>query len=117
MARIAGVNLPTGKHAEISLMYLYGVGRLLAQKILDKLKIERTRKIETFDETELDLIREELKQYTIEGDLRREVGQNIKLLPGNQLLPRNAPQKATSSSWTANQDERSNQKGEGSCNC
>ena len=80
MARIAGVNLPTGKHAEISLMYLYGVGRPLAQKILDKLKIERTRKIETLDETELDLIREELKQYTIEGDLRREVGQNIKLL-------------------------------------
>ncbi len=54
MARIAGVNLPTGKHAEISLMYLYGVGRPLAQKILDKLKIERTRKIETLDETELD---------------------------------------------------------------
>ncbi len=80
MARIAGVNLPTGKHAEISLMYLYGVGRPLAQTILDKLGIKRDRKIETLDESELDLIREELKSYVIEGDLRREVQQNIKLL-------------------------------------
>ena len=61
-------------------MYLYGVGRPLAQTILDKLGIERNRKIETLDESELDLIREELKQYVIEGDLRREVQQNIKLL-------------------------------------
>jgi small subunit ribosomal protein S13 len=80
MARIAGVNLPTGKHAEIALMYLYGVGRPLAQKILDELKIERTRKIETLSEAELDKIREELKNYIIEGDLRREIQQNIKRL-------------------------------------
>ena len=80
MARIAGVNLPTGKHSEIALMYLYGVGRPLAQVILDNLKIERNRKIETLSEVELDLIREELKKYVIEGDLRREVQQNIKRL-------------------------------------
>ncbi len=80
MARIAGVNLPTGKHAEISLMYLFGVGRPLAVTILEKLGIDKTRKIETLDESELDMIREELKNYVIEGDLRREIQQNIKRL-------------------------------------
>lgn len=78
MARIAGVNLPNGKHAEIALTYIYGIGRPLSQVILDTLKIERTRKIETLSESELDLIREELKKHIIEGDLRREVQQNIK---------------------------------------
>lgn len=78
MARIAGVNLPTGKHSEIALMYLYGVGRSLAQTILDGLGIARNRKIEDLTEVELDLIRDELKKHVIEGDLRREVQQNIK---------------------------------------
>ena len=45
MARIAGVNLPDQKHAEISLMYICGVGRPLAQQILDKVGIERNRKM------------------------------------------------------------------------
>lgn len=80
MARIAGVNLPAGKHAEIALMYLYGVGRPLAQQILDKVKIPRHKKIDTLSESELDLVREELKNFTIEGDLRREVAGNIKRL-------------------------------------
>ncbi len=80
MARIAGINLPNGKHSDIALSYLYGVGRPLAEKILAELKIDRTRKIETLSEEELDLIREELKKYIIEGDLRREVSQNIKRL-------------------------------------
>ncbi|MFZ4461933.1 MAG: 30S ribosomal protein S13 [Patescibacteria group bacterium] len=80
MARIAGVNLPTGKHAEIALMYIFGVGRPLAVTILEKLEIEKTRKIDDLTETELDAIREELKNYLIEGDLRREIQQNIKRL-------------------------------------
>jgi small subunit ribosomal protein S13 len=80
MARIAGVNLPSGKHAEIALMYIYGVGRPLAVTILEKLGIEKTRKIDTLSEAELDMIREELKNYLIEGDLRREIQQNIKRL-------------------------------------
>ncbi len=78
MARIAGVNLPTGKHSEIALMYIFGVGRSLAQTILDGLKIARNRKIEELTEPELDLIRDELKKHVIEGDLRREIQQNIK---------------------------------------
>lgn len=78
MVRIAGVNLPNGKHADIALMYLYGVGRPLAITILDALGIEKTTKIDLLAEADLDRIRDELKKYIIEGDLRREVSQNIK---------------------------------------
>ena len=78
MVRIAGVNLPNGKHTDIALMYLYGVGRPLAIRILDALGIEKTTKIDLLPETDIDRIREELKKYLIEGDLRREVSQNIK---------------------------------------
>ncbi|OIP54268.1 30S ribosomal protein S13 [Candidatus Gracilibacteria bacterium CG2_30_37_12] len=78
MVRIAGVNLPNGKHADIALMYLYGVGRPLAITILDALGIEKTTKIDLLPEADLDRIRDELKKYIIEGDLRREVSTNIK---------------------------------------
>lgn len=80
MARIAGVNLPDGKHAEISLMYIYGVGRSLAQKILTKVGIAWNKKMGDLSEAELDKIRDELKLYIIEGDLRREISGNIKRL-------------------------------------
>ncbi|NDK08689.1 30S ribosomal protein S13 [Candidatus Gracilibacteria bacterium] len=80
MARIAGVNLPNGKHVEIALTYIYGVGRSLSNEILAKLKIEKTRKIETLEEKELDLIRDEIKTHLVEGDLRRFVSSNIKRL-------------------------------------
>ena len=78
--RIAGVTLPSGKHAEIALTYIYGIGRPKAQLILDTVKIERTRKIEDLSETELDLIREVLKSHIVEGDLRRLISGNIKRL-------------------------------------
>mgnify|MGYP003525577699 CR=1 FL=1 len=80
MARIAGVNLPDSKHAEISLMYIYGVGRSLGQQILTKVGIAWNKKMGDLSESELDLIRDELKKYIIEGDLRREVAGNIKRL-------------------------------------
>jgi small subunit ribosomal protein S13 len=80
MARIAWVNLPNGKHVEIALTYIYWVGRPLSNVILEKLKIEKTRKIETLEESELDLIRDELKSRVIEWDLRRFVSSNIKRL-------------------------------------
>jgi small subunit ribosomal protein S13 len=62
MARIAGVNLPNGKHAEIALTYIYGIGRTASQKILDKLGIERTKKIDILPESDLDKIRDEIKE-------------------------------------------------------
>ncbi|MBP8016470.1 30S ribosomal protein S13 [Candidatus Gracilibacteria bacterium] len=80
MARIAGVILPNGKHVERALTYIYGVGISLSRVILDSVGIEKTRKIETLSEEELDKIRDEIKKYQIEGDLRREVVQNIKRL-------------------------------------
>ena len=81
MARIAGVNLPNGKHAEIALTYIYGIGRTAAQKLLDKLWIERTKKIDTLSEADLDKIRDEIKEsHLVEWDLRRLVVANIKRL-------------------------------------
>ena len=80
MARIAGVNLPDSKHAEISLMYIFGVGRSLAKVILTKVGIAHNKKMSELSEAELDLIREELKGYVIEGDLRREISSNITTL-------------------------------------
>lgn len=80
MARIAWVNLPNWKHVEIALTYIYGIGRTTSNEILEKLKIEKTRKIETLSEDELDKVREEIKNYLIEWDLRRFISLNIKRL-------------------------------------
>jgi len=81
MARIAWVNLPNWKHVEIALTYIYWIGRSSAQKILDKVWIEKTKKIETLTEQELDKIRDEIKETVIvEWDLRRLVVWNIKRL-------------------------------------
>jgi len=81
MARIAWVNLPNGKHVEIALTYIYGIGRTTAQKMLDKVWIARNAKIETLTEEELDKIRDLIKaEITVEWDLRRLVTSNIKRL-------------------------------------
>ncbi len=80
MARIAWVNLPNGKHVEIALTYIFWVGRALSNRILVSVGIEKTRRIETLTETELDKIRDELKNCMIEWDLRRFVAWNIKRL-------------------------------------
>lgn len=80
MARIAGVNIPDHKHAVISLTYVYGVGKSTATQVLNAVKLPLTTKMGDFSEEELDKIRETLKQYRIEGDLRREVTGNIKTL-------------------------------------
>ena len=81
MARIAWTNLPNGKHVEIALTYIYGIGRTLSNDILVKVGIEKTRKIETLSEEELDKIRDEIKAtYNVEWDLRRLVVGNIKRL-------------------------------------
>lgn len=61
-------------------MYIYGIGRPLAQKILTKVGISHTAKMGSLTEAQLDLIREELKSFVIEGDLRREISGNIKRL-------------------------------------
>ena len=80
MARIAGVNIPDNKHAVISLTYIFGIGRTTAKQILAKVGIAETTKIGSFDDSQLDAVRAEVANYTVEGDLRREVSMNIKRL-------------------------------------
>lgn len=80
MARIAGVVLPNWKHVEIALTYIYWIWKTTSNIVLEKVKIDKTRRIETLSETELDLIREEIKSHIVEWDLRRLVVWNIKRL-------------------------------------
>ena len=80
MARIAGINIPQQKHAEIGLTAIYGIGRPTAQKICDACGIDRSKKVKDLTDPELEKIREEIGRLTIEGDLRRETTINIKRL-------------------------------------
>ena len=80
MARIAGINIPPHKHAEIGLTAIYGIGRHTAQKICDAVGIPHAKKIKDLNDSELEKIREEIGRLTIEGDLRREMSINIKRL-------------------------------------
>jgi small subunit ribosomal protein S13 len=80
MARIAGINIPLNKRAEIGLTYIYGVGRPTANEILRKTNIETDRKVRDLTEDEVARLREAIDDLTVEGDLRRERSQNIKRL-------------------------------------
>ncbi|MCI1190910.1 30S ribosomal protein S13 [Calidifontimicrobium sp. SYSU G02091] len=80
MARIAGINIPPHKHAEIGLTAIYGIGRTTAQKICDAVGIPYSKKVKDLNDAELEKIREEIGRLTIEGDLRREMSINIKRL-------------------------------------
>lgn len=80
MARIAGVDLPREKRAEIGLTYIFGIGRPRSNKILAACGINPDTRIKDLTEAELQAIRDELEHYAIEGDLRREVALNIKRL-------------------------------------
>ena len=80
MARISGVDIPRDKHVEISLTYIYGIGRPTAQKILADAGVEPAKRVKDLTEAELTLIRQEVAKYEVEGDKRREVALNIKRL-------------------------------------
>ncbi|MCK5566599.1 MAG: 30S ribosomal protein S13 [Actinomycetia bacterium] len=81
MVRIAGVDIPNEKHVSISLTYIFGVGRSTAEKMLDELSINRDTRTKDLTEEEVVKIRDYLESnLKIEGDLRREVSQNIKRL-------------------------------------
>ncbi|MCL2875855.1 MAG: 30S ribosomal protein S13 [Betaproteobacteria bacterium] len=80
MARIAGVNIPNHKHAEIALTAIYGVGRSRAQKICDAAGIARSAKVKDLTESDMEKLREEVGRYVVEGDLRREVTMSVKRL-------------------------------------
>ena len=80
MARVGGINIPDNKHIDVSLTHIYGIGRKTAQDICDKLKIKYSKKVSELTEDQLDKIRDELKTFQIEGDLRRDINFNIKRL-------------------------------------
>ena len=81
MARIAGIDLPKTKRAEIGLTYILGIGRSTAQKILETAKIDLNKKIEELSEAEVGKIREFIDKFLkVEGDLRRDTSMNIKRL-------------------------------------
>jgi len=81
VARIAGVNIPTGKRVEIALTYIHGIGRTTASQICGKLDIPTERRVSDLTEDELMRIRETIDaDYAVEGDLRRQTAMNIKRL-------------------------------------
>ncbi len=81
MARISGVNIPTGKRAIIALTYIHGIGRTSAQKICEACGIPAERRVNELTDDELTKVRELIDQdYQVEGDLRRERAINIKRL-------------------------------------
>lgn len=80
MARIAGVNIPDKKHVRVALTHIYGIGRTSAGKICSATGIEPGVKVSALSEEQLDLLRAEVTNYELEGDLRRDVSMNIKRL-------------------------------------
>ncbi len=81
MARIAGVNIPTQKRVVIALTYIHGIGRTKARQICEKVGIPMERRVHELTDDETSRIREVIDEdFTVEGDLRREISMNIKRL-------------------------------------
>jgi small subunit ribosomal protein S13 len=81
VARIAGVNIPTAKRVEVALTYIHGIGAHQAKKIVETVGIAPSTRVSELSEADTIRIREMIdKEYTVEGDLRREVAMNIKRL-------------------------------------
>ena len=80
MARIAGVNIPNNKHADVALTAIFGIGRVTAQKICAAAGVLATTKMKDLNDADVDKLRDEVAKEKVEGDLRREVGMSIKRL-------------------------------------
>jgi small subunit ribosomal protein S13 len=81
MARIAGVDIPREKQTEISLTYIFGIGRATARKVLQRTNVEPRKKVSDLTDDEVNRLREVVeRELTVEGDLRRQVRQNIQRL-------------------------------------
>lgn len=80
MARVAGVTLPKNKRIEVALTYIYGIGRSTSNKLLEKLNLDRDKRVSEMSEQDFDLLRNEIRTMVVEGDRRREVAMNIKRL-------------------------------------
>jgi small subunit ribosomal protein S13 len=81
MARIAGVDLPRDKRVEVSLTYIYGIGRSTSNEILEQAGVSPDTRVKDLAEDEITRLREVIsRNYRVEGDLRREVSMNVKRL-------------------------------------
>jgi small subunit ribosomal protein S13 len=80
MARIEGVDLPRDKRIEVALTYIFGVGRTTSKKVLAAAGVSPETRVKNLSEDEVQRLREQIGQLTVEGDLRREVQLNIKRL-------------------------------------
>ena len=80
MARIAGVDIPRDKRVVISLTYIYGIGKTTAQKVLKEADVSEEIRVRELSNDQLDSIRSTIDKLKVEGDLRREVSQDIKRL-------------------------------------
>ncbi len=81
MARIAGVDIPDNKRGEISLTYIFGIGKSSAQSILDKAGVDRNAKVQDWSDDQTKKVRDIITdELTVEGELRSEVQLNIKRL-------------------------------------
>ena len=80
MARIAGVNVPTDKRAEVGLTYIFGIGPSTAREILAKVGVDPDTKVRDLTDDEIIKLREAVEAHPVEGDLRRERSQNVKRL-------------------------------------
>ena len=80
MARIAGINIPAQKHTVIALQSIYGIGSTRAREICENARVAVDAKVKDLTEAEIDALRNQMGEYTVEGDLRREAAMNIKRL-------------------------------------
>ena len=81
MARISGVNIPSGKRIEIALTYIFGIGPTRAKKICEEAKLDTSKRVNSLTEDELTILRDIIdKNYIVEGDLRRENAVSLKRL-------------------------------------
>ena len=78
MARFKGIDIPANKRVEIGLTYIHGIGRSLSNTILADAGVDKNKKVSELTSEDEAKIRNELDKYLLEGDLRREVGMNIK---------------------------------------
>jgi small subunit ribosomal protein S13 len=80
MARIAGIDIPDQKRVDIGLTYIYGIGRTNVVKLIEAAKLDGAKRVKELTEEEVGRIQKALDQFTVEGDLQREISQNIRRL-------------------------------------
>ena len=81
MARISGVNIPSGKRVQVALTYIFGIGETRAKMICEEAKLDPSKRVNALTEQELTIIRDLIdKSYVVEGDLRRDNAVNLKRL-------------------------------------